>query len=131
MKAVVVRDRSCCSRLAACGADRRAKPAAPPPPPVDLRGRSGRRGRRRVDNAFTPPSIIVEPRHQGDVAKQRSGRAQRAQERPTRSTSAAPFGVDTADFGPGASYSFTFAKPGTYTYTCTIHTLMDGTVQVA
>jgi plastocyanin len=43
----------------------------------------------------------------------------------------APFGVDTGAFGPGQRYSFTFTKVGTFAYACTIHTLMDGTVQVA
>jgi plastocyanin len=32
---------------------------------------------------------------------------------------------------PGASYSFTFAKPGTYPYHCTIHPFMTGTVMVS
>jgi plastocyanin len=42
----------------------------------------------------------------------------------------AKFGADASLFGPGQSYSFTFAKAGTYFYTCTIHTLMSGKVQV-
>jgi len=42
----------------------------------------------------------------------------------------APFGVDLDQFGPGKSYTFTFPKTGTFPYTCTIHALMDGTVQV-
>ena len=32
---------------------------------------------------------------------------------------------------PGAGYSFTFTKPGTYSYHCTIHPFMTGTVVVA
>lgn len=32
---------------------------------------------------------------------------------------------------PGAGYSFTFTKPGTYTYHCTIHPFMTGKVVVA
>jgi plastocyanin len=32
---------------------------------------------------------------------------------------------------PGASYSFTFAKPGTYHYHCTIHPFMTGMVTVS
>src|SRR4051812_11594557 len=31
------------------------------------------------------------------------------------------FGVETADFGPGTSYTATFATPGTYHYFCSIH----------
>jgi amicyanin len=33
--------------------------------------------------------------------------------------------------GGQASYSFTFSKPGTYTYQCSIHPFMHGTVVVA
>ncbi len=32
---------------------------------------------------------------------------------------------------PGASYSFTFTKPGTYSYHCTIHPFMTGKVVVS
>jgi amicyanin len=32
---------------------------------------------------------------------------------------------------PGASFSFTFTKPGTYSYHCTIHPFMTGKVVVA
>jgi plastocyanin len=32
---------------------------------------------------------------------------------------------------PGVSYSFTFTKPGTYSYHCTIHPFMTGTVMVS
>jgi len=42
----------------------------------------------------------------------------------------AAFGVQAGAFGPGATYSFTFKKLGDFRYTCTIHTLMDGTVHV-
>jgi amicyanin len=43
---------------------------------------------------------------------------------------------DTGAFGspvmqPGAGYSFTFTKPGTYHYHCTIHPFMTGTVTVS
>jgi plastocyanin len=44
------------------------------------------------------------------------------------------FGVDTAGFKPGVSYTATFATPGTYRYFCSIHGTtargMVGTVQV-
>jgi plastocyanin len=42
----------------------------------------------------------------------------------------APFGVQAGAFGPGATYSFTFNKVGEFHYTCTIHTLMNGSVRV-
>ena len=32
---------------------------------------------------------------------------------------------------PGAGYSFTFTKPGTYSYHCTIHPFMTATVVVS
>jgi plastocyanin len=43
---------------------------------------------------------------------------------------------DTGAFGssvlqPGAGYSFTFTKPGTYRYHCTIHPFMTGMVTVS
>jgi plastocyanin len=31
------------------------------------------------------------------------------------------WGVQQADFGPGAEYSYAFDTPGTYQYVCTIH----------
>jgi plastocyanin len=34
------------------------------------------------------------------------------------------------DFGPGQTFSFTFQKAGTYTYSCHIHPAMKGTVVV-
>lgn len=40
------------------------------------------------------------------------------------------FGVDAARFGPGARYSYTFAKAGRYPYVCTIHAAMTGSVTV-
>ena len=44
------------------------------------------------------------------------------------------FGVGTADFKPGESYTATFATPGTYHYFCTIHGTnnrgMVGTIEV-
>jgi plastocyanin len=41
------------------------------------------------------------------------------------------FGADVGDFGPGATYSFTFKKLGqNFLYACTIHTGMTGKVRV-
>jgi len=37
---------------------------------------------------------------------------------------------DSGHISSGQSYSFTFAKAGTYTYHCAIHTYMTGTVTV-
>lgn len=40
----------------------------------------------------------------------------------------APFSSDT--LSTGASYKFTFTQPGTYTYHCSIHPSMKGTIIV-
>lgn len=37
---------------------------------------------------------------------------------------------DSGNFTKGQSYSFTFTKEGTYTYHCTVHPSMTGTVTV-
>jgi plastocyanin len=42
--------------------------------------------------------------------------------------SPAPFSSDS--LSAGASYTFTFAQPGTYTYHCSIHPSMKGTIIV-
>jgi plastocyanin len=42
--------------------------------------------------------------------------------------SPAPFSSDS--LSPGASYTFTFTQPGTYTYHCSIHPSMKGTITV-
>jgi plastocyanin len=38
---------------------------------------------------------------------------------------------DSGDIAPGATYSHTFATPGTFTYKCTIHPSMIAKVTVA
>jgi len=53
-----------------------------------------------------------------------------------RDTEAHTVTSNTGAFGspvlqPGASYSFTFAKPGTYHYHCSIHPFMTGMVMVS
>lgn len=39
-------------------------------------------------------------------------------------------GFDSGNLAPGATFSFTFTKPGTYGYHCTYHPWMKGTVIV-
>jgi plastocyanin len=39
-------------------------------------------------------------------------------------------GTWNGNLAPGASFSFTFAAPGTYPYHCTIHPNMIGTITV-
>ncbi len=46
-------------------------------------------------------------------------------------TSTNPQGLfDSGTFGTGAKWSYTFTQPGTYSYYCTIHPFMKGTVVV-
>ena len=37
---------------------------------------------------------------------------------------------DSGDIAPGAGYSFTFPGPGTYSYHCSIHPTMTGTITI-
>jgi plastocyanin len=100
----------------------------PPPPPSDLRGHTTI----EIDaksNQFTPAAVIV------DVGTKVTWRntdlvAHDVKKSADALDFGAPFGIDAAKFGPNATYSFTFASPGTYFYTCTIHTLMSGKVEV-
>lgn len=41
-----------------------------------------------------------------------------------------PASWDSANVAPGATFSYTFAKAGTYTYHCNIHDYMTGTITV-
>ena len=113
------------SGVSACGS---SKKATPPPPPTDLRGRATVEIDARA-NQFTPAGVIV------DVGTKVTWRntdtvAHNVEKSADTLNFGAPFGVDAGAFNPGASYSFTFTTAGTFPYTCTIHTLMNGTVQV-
>lgn len=39
--------------------------------------------------------------------------------------------LNSGAIGPGQQYAHTFANPGSFSYKCTIHTVMTGTVTVA
>jgi plastocyanin len=117
--------------LAACGSSGgggSSSNTVPPPKPVDLRGQK-QVAIEAKNNVFTPPSIIID---QGtkvtwtndDIISHNVHKSADAVD------FGAPFGIDTADFGPNKTYSFTFDKVATFAYTCTIHSLMSGTVQV-
>ena len=104
--------------------------ARPIQPPADMRGQ------RAVevvaeDNLFTPPHIIIDAgtkvtwRNTGAVAHNVKKSADLID-----FGGAKPFGVDAGEFGPGATYTFAFTEPGQFFYTCTIHTGMEGRVQV-
>ena len=114
--------------LVACGSSSKSKTPAEPAP-VDMRGQT----HVNVDaenNQFTPKHIIVSPgatvtwTNKDQVAHDVKKTADAVDFGGT-------FGVDVAKFGPGATYSFEFTKAGNFPYTCTIHGLMLGSVQVA
>jgi plastocyanin len=113
--------------LSACGGS--SNKARPPQPPLDWRGRS-HVDVNAEDNLFTPPNIVISPGT--TVTWHNVGQnVHNVQKSTDLLDFGAPFGVDAADFGPGKSYSFTFEKVGNnYYYTCTIHTLMSGHIQV-
>lgn len=112
--------------VGACGSSQ--PKATPPPAPVDLRGQ------KQVEIAakgsqFTPAAVIV------DVGTKITWRntdtiAHNVAKSADALDFGAPFGADASQFGPGQTYSFTFTTAGAYPYTCTIHTLMDGKVEV-
>jgi plastocyanin len=111
----------------ACGSS--SKPAAPvEQPPVDLRGMSSVEIEANA-NLFTPATIEIT---EGTKVTWRNTDtvAHDVQKSSDAEDFGAPFGVRVPEFGPGQSYSFTFDKPGVYFYTCTIHTGMNGKIQV-
>jgi plastocyanin len=112
---------------AACGSS--SKPAAPTEqPPLDLRGKSNVEVEANA-NLFTPATIEIT---EGTTVTWRNTDtvAHDVQKSSDAEDFGAEFGVRVAEFGPGTSYSFTFDKPGVYFYTCTIHTGMNGKIQV-
>jgi plastocyanin len=127
-RAVVVAVLAVCALagVAACGSS--TPKVTPPPPPSDLRGHPTVEIDAKL-NQFTPAAVIV------DVGTKVTWRntdtvAHNVEKSADALDFGAPFGVDASKFNPGESYSFTFTKVGTFPYTCTIHTLMSGTVQV-
>jgi plastocyanin len=111
---------------AACSSSK-AK-VTPPAAPTDARGKTAftidARG-----NQFSPAAVIV------DVGTTVTWRNDDAVAHDVKKAADAldfggTFGVDASRFGPGQTYSFTFEKAGMFPYTCTIHTLMSGQVEV-
>ena len=106
-----------------------SKPKVTPiPAPTDARGKKHVEIDARL-NQFTPAAVIV------DVGTKVTWRntdsvAHNVEKSADALDFGATFGADASLFGPGQSYSFTFTKVGTYFYTCTIHTLMSGKVEV-
>ena len=110
----------------ACGSS--SPKSAPVPAPVDARGKKQVEVVARL-NQFTPTAVIVDV---GTLVTWRNTDtfAHNVEKAADALDFGAPFGADATEFGPGKTYSFRFRKPGTYFYTCTIHTLMSGKVQV-
>jgi plastocyanin len=108
--------------LAACGSS--SKPAVAPAP-IDMRGKTAV----EIDaksNQWTPDDIIV------DVGTKVTWRntdpiLHNIKKSADAVDFGAKFGLDS--FSPGASYSFTFTKAGTFPYACTIHAAMTGKIQ--
>jgi plastocyanin len=112
---------------AACGSSSKAE-APVEQPPLDLRGKKTVEIEANA-NLFSPAAIRITEGttvswHNTDTV------AHDVQESSDAEDFGAPFGVRVPEFGPGKSYSFTFDEPGTYFYTCTIHTGMNGKIQV-
>jgi plastocyanin len=111
--------------LAACGSSGSSKPAAEPTP-TNLQGKTAV----EIDaksNQFTPNDIIV------DVGTKVTWRntdpiLHNIKKSADAIDFGAKFGLDS--FSPGATYSFTFTKPGTFPYICTIHAGMTGRIEV-
>jgi plastocyanin len=83
-----------------------------------------------MSNRFVPSDIVINPGttvtwHNRDPGTHNIRAASAAGD------FGAFFGASTDAFGPGATYSFTFTKPGDFPYTCTIHPGMTGNVRVA
>jgi plastocyanin len=82
------------------------------------------------DHRFVPAWIVVDPgtkvtwKNEDPVAHH----IHRANDTPLIGRR---FGVHTIGFRPGDTYSFTFARPGKYFYTCSLHDGMNGIVEVA
>ena len=113
--------------VAACGSSSKPK-TTPVPAPTDLRGHATVEVD-AVQNQFAPAAVIV------DVGTKvtwvnKDAVAHNVEKAADALDFGAKFGADASLFGPGRSYAFTFTKPGTYFYTCTIHTLMNGKVEV-
>lgn len=113
--------------VAACGSSK-SNTQATPPAPTDLRGRTAVEIQ-ASSNQWHPSSILVDT---GTKVTWRNGDgiAHNVKKSADAVDFGAPFGVESENFGPGKTYSFTFTKPGTYPYECTIHAGMTGTVEV-
>lgn len=74
-----------------------------------------------ADFAFKPATLTV---HVGDTV------AFANKDEETHTATAMDGTFDSGRLDPKATFSYTFAKPGTYVYQCRIHTSMKGTIVV-
>jgi plastocyanin len=75
-----------------------------------------------LDYEFSPPSITIAAG--GKVTWLNQGQA-------PHTATADDGSFDTGTVDPGKLKAETFKQPGTYTYTCSIHPQMTGTIEVA
>ena len=73
------------------------------------------------DNAFQPPTISVQP---GSTVRWTNNGSH------NHTVTAQDNSWDSGDIAPGATYSATFQRPGTYAYYCRHHAGMQGTIVV-
>jgi plastocyanin len=116
--------------LAGCGstgssASANGNAAVPAPEPA---AQSGEVAVGAVDNSFKAETITITAGTK--VTWTNAGR----NDHNIKPVDGGDFGVDVADFKPGATYTATFDSPGTYPYYCSIHGTKDrgmiGTVEV-
>ena len=100
-----------------CGGDDAPEGAdgeGPPPDATLLEGDSVEI--RAIDNSFQPEAARVAAGT--EVTFNNAGRNDH---NVVAEDEGAEWAVDTADFGPGDSSSYTFEEPGTYRFFCSIH----------
>jgi plastocyanin len=117
-----------CALLGVASCSSSKAKVTPSAPPTDARGKPTFTIEAR-GNQFSPADVIV------DVGTKVTWRNDDAVAHDVKKSAdavdfGATIGADAGRFGPGQSYSFTFTRAGTFFYTCTIHTLMSGKVEV-
>lgn len=75
--------------------------------------------------AYGPPSVTIPVGSTVTWTNQDSG-----VDHTTTSDASSAVAWDSGNLAPGAAYSVTFTQPGTFTYHCSIHPFMTGTIVV-
>jgi plastocyanin len=117
--------------LSGCGGDHTASASSNATTPTSdgpTGAQSGAVAVTAVDNSFKDETVTVTAG--STITWTNVGR----NDHNVKPVDAGDFGVDTAAFTPGTTYSATFSTPGTYRYYCSIHGTKDrgmvGTVEV-